>query len=279
MTESAADAPRPADDRGPETGAEIDVASDDAGAGPPEPASEDVEAGPLEASSDDAEVGALEAAAGEGSEGAPGGEGTLGGTEPLEPVPAPVPRPATFEPPQSPAPSRRTLRILRTSVRSLLIVVVILATMAAIGYGLAFLTAELARPGIVAGGASQSAGVVGASIPALSAPAATVFAAPSGGGSATPPATPPGSGGSSSAATPAAADGASPGSSGSGAPSASGVGPGPSASARAYVVARGDTLAGIAARFGVTLQALAQANGIANPNLIYVGQQLAIPGP
>jgi hypothetical protein len=64
MTESAADASRPADDRGPETEPEIDVASDDAGAAPPEPASEDVEAGPLEADSDDVEAGPAEAAAG-----------------------------------------------------------------------------------------------------------------------------------------------------------------------------------------------------------------------
>ncbi len=45
-----------------------------------------------------------------------------------------------------------------------------------------------------------------------------------------------------------------------------------------YVVQAGDTLSRIAARFGVTLNALAQANGIANPNYIYVGQVLTIPG-
>jgi LysM repeat protein len=255
MTESAADAPRPADDRGPETEPELDVASDDAGAGLPEDA------------------------VGDGAVDAPGGEGMLGGTGPLEPVPTAVPRPATFEAPTPPAPPRRALRALRLALRSLLIVVVILAAMAAVGYGLAFLTAELARPGIVAGGASQSAGVAGVSTPALSTPAATVSAPPSTGGSATPPATSPGPGRSPAPPTPAGSGGASPGSSGSGAPFASGIGPGPSVSARAYVVARGDTLAGIATRFGVTLQALAQANGIANPNLIYVGQQLAIPGP
>lgn len=44
-----------------------------------------------------------------------------------------------------------------------------------------------------------------------------------------------------------------------------------------YVVKRGDTLGSIAARFHVTPQALMQANGIANPNLIYVGQLLNIP--
>jgi LysM repeat protein len=45
-----------------------------------------------------------------------------------------------------------------------------------------------------------------------------------------------------------------------------------------YVVQRGDTLSAIAVRFGVTLQALMAANGIVNPNLIYVGQVLTIPG-
>ena len=45
-----------------------------------------------------------------------------------------------------------------------------------------------------------------------------------------------------------------------------------------YVVQRGDTLARIAARYGVTVSALASANGIRNPNLIYTGQRLVIPG-
>ncbi len=45
-----------------------------------------------------------------------------------------------------------------------------------------------------------------------------------------------------------------------------------------YTVQRGDTLSAIARRFGVTYQAIAQANNITNPNLIYVGQVLIIPG-
>ncbi len=44
-----------------------------------------------------------------------------------------------------------------------------------------------------------------------------------------------------------------------------------------YYVRPGDTLNKIAARFGVTVQAIVQANHITNPNLIYVGQRLLIP--
>lgn len=44
-----------------------------------------------------------------------------------------------------------------------------------------------------------------------------------------------------------------------------------------YTVQPGDTLTRIAARFGTTVSAIAEANGLANPNLIYVGQVLLIP--
>lgn len=45
-----------------------------------------------------------------------------------------------------------------------------------------------------------------------------------------------------------------------------------------YVVRRGDTLAKIAYRYGTTVYAIAAANGLSNPNRIYVGQRLWIPG-
>ena len=45
-----------------------------------------------------------------------------------------------------------------------------------------------------------------------------------------------------------------------------------------YTVVAGDNLSRIAARYGTTVAALAQANNIVNPNLIYVGQVLTISG-
>lgn len=45
-----------------------------------------------------------------------------------------------------------------------------------------------------------------------------------------------------------------------------------------YTVERGDTLGGIARDQGVSLSALIAANDISNPNLIYPGQVLTIPG-
>ncbi|HLY26691.1 MAG TPA: LysM peptidoglycan-binding domain-containing protein [Aggregatilineales bacterium] len=49
------------------------------------------------------------------------------------------------------------------------------------------------------------------------------------------------------------------------------------ATAGTHVVAPGENLFRISLKYNVTLQALMQANGIVNPNLIYVGQVLRIP--
>lgn len=45
-----------------------------------------------------------------------------------------------------------------------------------------------------------------------------------------------------------------------------------------YTVQSGDTLSGIASRYGMTYQHLAEINGISDPNRIYVGQKLKISG-
>lgn len=45
-----------------------------------------------------------------------------------------------------------------------------------------------------------------------------------------------------------------------------------------YTVVYGDTLSGIAAKYGTTYQKLAEYNGIANPNVINAGQKIKIPG-
>ena len=43
-----------------------------------------------------------------------------------------------------------------------------------------------------------------------------------------------------------------------------------------YTVQTGDTLSGIARRYGVTISYLVRLNGIRNPNLIYPGQILRV---
>jgi LysM repeat protein len=51
----------------------------------------------------------------------------------------------------------------------------------------------------------------------------------------------------------------------------------PAAGGGSYTVAAGDNLSRIAANYGIPVDQLLQANGIQNPNIIYVGQQLVIP--
>ena len=44
-----------------------------------------------------------------------------------------------------------------------------------------------------------------------------------------------------------------------------------------YTVQQGDTLSYIAGQFGVTVEALVAANGLANPDAIQAGQKVIIP--
>ncbi|HHX44868.1 MAG TPA: LysM peptidoglycan-binding domain-containing protein [Chloroflexi bacterium] len=48
---------------------------------------------------------------------------------------------------------------------------------------------------------------------------------------------------------------------------------------REHIVTQGQTLSSIARMYGVTVQALVDANGLTNANVIYVGQRLVIPEP
>jgi nucleoid-associated protein YgaU len=45
-----------------------------------------------------------------------------------------------------------------------------------------------------------------------------------------------------------------------------------------YTISAGDTLAGIATAYNLTVQQLAQANCLQNPDLIFEGQVIAVPG-
>ncbi len=55
--------------------------------------------------------------------------------------------------------------------------------------------------------------------------------------------------------------------------------PTPRISESRYTVQDGDTLSGIADQFGVTWDALIQANNLQSQDAIYVGQELVIPLP
>jgi LysM repeat protein len=48
-------------------------------------------------------------------------------------------------------------------------------------------------------------------------------------------------------------------------------------STRVHVVQRGETLFSIARRYGTTYWAIAMANNLPNPNVIFAGQRLVIP--
>jgi peptidoglycan-N-acetylglucosamine deacetylase len=53
--------------------------------------------------------------------------------------------------------------------------------------------------------------------------------------------------------------------------------PPPPVGATYHTVQSGETLGKIAQQYGITTAALANANGIANPNMIRVGQKLIVP--
>jgi LysM repeat protein len=56
-----------------------------------------------------------------------------------------------------------------------------------------------------------------------------------------------------------------------------GTNPVPSGGGRVHIVQQGETLFGLSLQYGVPVASIASANGIANINLIYLGQELVIP--
>jgi len=53
----------------------------------------------------------------------------------------------------------------------------------------------------------------------------------------------------------------------------------PAAQILSHVIQRGESLTGIALQYGITIQAIVEANNLRNPDLIYIGQKLIIPLP
>jgi hypothetical protein len=131
------------------------------------------------------------------------------------------------------------VRADRTTVQAVLVALLVIAFAAIV-------LARVASGGVPAGAAGSPS--AGASQPA--------------GAASTEPSQP-----SESSAAPAAS-GAGAGASGS--PAASGAG-------QTYKVKSGDTLVGIAAKFGTTPKAIADLNGITNPASLKTGQVLKIP--
>jgi len=53
----------------------------------------------------------------------------------------------------------------------------------------------------------------------------------------------------------------------------------PTSSASSYTIVGGDTISGIARKFGVSTQSVLTANGLSGSSIIYPGQSVTIPGP
>jgi LysM repeat protein len=124
-----------------------------------------------------------------------------------------------------------------------------------------FILSACSRPGGSTAPTATAAVTVRTTTPSTRTPVRTTTAAPS--------SAPSTSSAPSSVPTPTAA--AAP-------PAATAAATKPATSGQKYVVQAGDTLSDIADKFGVTVQALIDANKLENPNLLLPGQELIIPG-
>ncbi len=145
----------------------------------------------------------------------------------------------------------------RPSLRSMLVDRSVAQLGLALLMALAFVVLALARLSPAETGPVQTVGSPSPGLTGSAAPAASTSAAPSPSASSPGPASTASAPSSSTSAAPASAPA--------------------SISARVYRVTSGDTLSGIAARFGVSVTALQRANGIQDPSLLRIGQLLIIP--
>ncbi len=145
---------------------------------------------------------------------------------------------------------------------------------------LALAAVALARGPFFGGGvaASPSAPVSGAASPTLDAGASIASVAPSGepGASAGPTPRPTARPTKQPSPKPTARATPRPSASAQPSPPAQPTASAP-VTAKVYVVKAGDTLSGIAARFGTTVAVLQQLNGIKDPSLLHIGQKIKLP--
>jgi LysM repeat protein len=139
-----------------------------------------------------------------------------------------------------------TVRADRTTVQAVLVALLVIAFVAIV-------LARVASGEVPAGATGSPSGGV------ASQPAGAASGAPA---SRRPATAAPGS------------SGVAPSAAGSGATASSAADP---AATQTYKVKDGDTLVGIAARFGTTPKAIAELNGLANPASLRIGQVLRIP--
>lgn len=136
-----------------------------------------------------------------------------------------------------------------------------LAIVAGIGLAVVIASQNAApgpRTGGSGGGGSSAGGSSASPRPVPSAPAGSA-SAPAGGGSASPS--------TSSAPSPSVANPTS----------SNGTSPSPGATAVIHLVAEGENLTRIARRYGVSVAAIVEANGLPDADQIEVGQSLMIP--